>query len=129
MRSDRVILTVPAKSEFAKTARMTVSELASRIGMSYDEVDDVRMAAEEAFIYATARVDDGDVTFLLELLEDGICITVGPFAAGADAGSQDEAQDRYSAFILESVCDEFEISQGSEGGVLRLVRRMGESGA
>ncbi|MDO9556750.1 MAG: ATP-binding protein [Coriobacteriia bacterium] len=127
MRSDRVTLTVPARSEFAKTVRMTVAELASRIGMSYDEVDDVRMAAEEAFIYACNRSDGDDVTFSLDLLEDGIAVTVGPVPVTDGAASEDETQDRYAVFILESVCDEFEISHTAEGSTLRLVRRMGGS--
>lgn len=129
MRSDRVTLTVPARSEFAKTARMTVAELASRIGMSYDEVDDVRMAAEEAFIFACNRADGGSVTFTLDVLEDGIGITVGPVqSAQADEVGED-AQDRYAAFILESVCDEFQIERTTDGSILRLVKRMGEDRA
>ncbi|MDZ4655532.1 MAG: ATP-binding protein [Coriobacteriia bacterium] len=127
MRSDRVTLTVPAKSEFAKTARMTVAELASRIGMSYDEVDDVRMAAEEAFIYACNRADGGNVTFSVDLIEDGIAIIVGPVLVADGATPEDEVQDRYAAFILESVCDEFEISRTAEGNMLRLVKRMGDN--
>ncbi len=123
MRSDRVTLTVPARSEFAKTVRMTVAKLASRIGMSYDEVDDVRMAAEEAFIYACARAEDGDVTFAVDLLEDGIVMTVGPLPdSEAQAGGPD-AQGGYAAFILESVCDEFSIEGTDEGTLLRLVKR------
>jgi len=129
MPSDRVTLTVPAKGEFAKTARMTVAELASRIGMSYDEVDDVRMAAEEAFIYACNRSGGGDVSFAVELIVDGIAVTVGPVPASAGATPEDEAQDRYAAFILESVCDEFSIERTDAGNVLRLVRRMGENRA
>ena len=31
---------------------MTAAELASRIGMSIDDVDDVRIAVEEAFVLA-----------------------------------------------------------------------------
>lgn len=127
MRSDRVTLTVPAKSEFAKTARMTVAELASRIGMSYDEVDDVRMAAEEAFIYACNRADGGNVTFSVDLIEDGIVMIVGPVLVADGATPEDEVQDRYAAFILESVCDEFEISRTAEGNMLRLVKRMGDN--
>ncbi len=126
MRSDRVTLTVPAKSEFAKTARMTVAELASRIGMSYDQVDDVRMAAEEAFIYACNRSADGDVTFSVDILEDGIAVVVGPVSAIEGSTAEEESQDHYASFILKSVCDEFEIVHSAEGSTLRFIKRMGE---
>ena len=58
--SDRVTLSVPSRSEFARTVRMTASELASRMGMSYDDVEDVRLAAEEAFVYAAETTRDED---------------------------------------------------------------------
>ena len=64
MAVDRVTLSVPARSEYAKTVRMTASALVSRMGMNYDEVDDVRMAAEEAFVYAVDTLsEDATVTF------------------------------------------------------------------
>lgn len=124
MASDRIALTVPARSEYAKTARMTAAELASRVGMSYDEVDDVRMAAEESFVYACTRIGcDGEITFSFDLDDDGLTIAVGPFPdVEDDADSQPE--DRYAAFILESVCDEFDIERAGGACVLTLVKRL-----
>lgn len=129
MASDRIVLTVPARNEFAKTARMTVSELASRIGMSYDDVDDVRMAAEEAFIYAVTRCGGADVTFRVEVADHGLVIEVGPLPCADSVVADDEAQERYASFILESVCDEFEIQRDVDGTTLRLVKRMGDGRA
>jgi serine/threonine-protein kinase RsbW len=55
MASDTVNLRVPAKGEYAKLVRMTAAALSSRMGMNYDQVDDVRMAAEEAFVSRSRR--------------------------------------------------------------------------
>lgn len=133
MDNDRITLTVPARGEYAKTVRMTAAELASRLGMSYDEVDDVRIAAEEAFVYASDCVgEDADVTFQFMVGAGVLEIAVGPMPAPADDDGSDVSKG-YAEFILQSVCDEFEIVQSAEGCTLRLCRRaaaaVGESGA
>ncbi|MBN2248098.1 MAG: ATP-binding protein [Coriobacteriia bacterium] len=133
MTSDRITLTVPARGEYAKTVRMTAAELASRLGMSYDEVDDVRIAAEEAFVYASDCVgEDEDVTFRFIVSPGMLEIAVGPMPdhVGTEAPGVSES---YAEFILQSVCDEFEIGHSAEGCTLRLCRRaavpVGEPGA
>ena len=79
MAKDQITLIVPAKNEYAKTVRMTAAALASRIGMTYDEVEDVRMAADEAFVYASDTLsDDAEIHFVFLLGEDDIEIDVVP---------------------------------------------------
>lgn len=134
MASDRITLTVPTRGEYAKTVRLIAAELASRLGMSYDEVDDVRIAAEEAFVYVSQRLgEDGEATFTFLVSSGSLEIIVGPLP---DAGTAEEAPGPlggYAEFILRSVCDEFEIVQSDEGRSLRLCHRAGsvagESGA
>lgn len=129
MSRDRITLTVPARGEFAKTVRMTVSELASRLGMSYDNVDDMRMAAEEAFVYACGRTTEAEVTLCADLTAEALTLTVGPFAAEADAEESGEAIDRYAVFILESVCDAFSIDHDAGQTTLVLVKNRDEGRA
>lgn len=126
MSSNCVKLTVPARSEYAKTVRMTAAELASRIGMSYDDVDDVRMAAEEAFVFACSHVAAGDdITFVFDIADDDLAIVVGPLPGRGGVDTADESADRYAAFILESVCDEFEVQEGDGTCTLALLKRSG----
>ena len=64
MANDRITLTVPARSEYAQHRAHDRRALVGRTGMTYDDVDDVRMAAEEAFVYAVDTLPEGaDVTF------------------------------------------------------------------
>lgn len=126
MSSNCVKLTVPARSEYAKTVRMTAAELASRIGMSYDDVDDVKMAAEEAFVFACSHVAEGaDITFVFDIGDDGLALVVGPLPERAGIDAVDDTADRYAAFILESVCDEFEVEEGDGTCTLALLKRSG----
>ena len=125
MPTDRVSLSVPARPEYAKTVRMTASALVSRTGMNYDEVDDVRMAAEEAFIYAVDTISDDEyVEFTFLIGEGSIGIEV---ALGAEVDVSDDEVERrttYAAFILESVCDSYDLVSDAEGNrALRLLKR------
>jgi serine/threonine-protein kinase RsbW len=124
MRSDLITLTVPARGEYAKTVRLTAAELASRLGMSYDEVDDVRMAAEEAFVYACSCLgDDDDVTFTFDVAPGSLSVAVGPLP-GTCAPAGRPREESYAEFILRSVCDEFAIEAGEDSCTLRLNRRV-----
>ena len=125
MHPDRVSLRVPARNEYARTVRMTAASLASRLGWSYDAVDDIRMAAEEAFIYAVDTVSEGaDIDFAFLIDEDSIGMEV---LLGAEVGISDEDVERrttYATFILESVCDSYDLVSDAEGNrALRLVKR------
>jgi serine/threonine-protein kinase RsbW len=126
MATDRVTLTVPAKSEYAKTVRMTAAALVSRLGMNYDEVDDVRIATEEAFVYAAGTLPEGeDVAFEFLVSDDQVEISV---KLGQENPATDEDAERraaYATFILESVCDSYEFTSDEEGAKLKLVKRVG----
>jgi len=126
MTSDQITLTVPAKSEYAKTVRMTAAALASRLGMTYDEIEDVRMAADEAFVYASDTLSaDANIEFRFTLNEDGMEIDA---VLGVEEPGSDEDSDRsvaYATFILESVCDRFEFASDENGAHLRLFKRAG----
>ena len=126
MAADRITLCVPAKGEYAKTVRMTAAALVSRMGMTYDEVDDVRMAAEEAFVYATETLpEDADVSFEFCVDDDQVTIDVPLGDGDRDADEEGERRAAYATFILESVCDSYEFTSDDRGARLRLVKRVG----
>ena len=126
MATDRITLSVPAKSEYAKTVRMTAAALVGRMGMNFDQVDDVRMAAEEAFVYAVDTMPEGaDINFEFNVSDDELTIDV---PLGNESPSSDEEAERraaYATFILESVCDAYEFASDENGARLRLVKRVG----
>ena len=126
MATDTVTLTVPARSEYAKTVRMTAAALVGHSGMNYDDVEDVRMAAEEAFVYAVDTLPDGaDVTFEFAVDGDSIQITVPLGTETVEFDDEAERAASYAMFILESVCDEYEFTSDERGARLRLLKRAG----
>jgi serine/threonine-protein kinase RsbW len=126
MAKDQITLIVPAKSEYARTVRMTAAALVSRINMTYEEIEDVRMAADEAFVYASDTLsDDAEVRFVFTLGDGDLEIDV---SLGAETPRSDEDSDRsvaYATFILESVCDSYEFASDENGAHLRLFKRAG----
>jgi serine/threonine-protein kinase RsbW len=125
MASDTVNLRVPAKGEYAKLVRMTAAALSSRMGMNYDQVDDVRMAAEEAFVYAVETLQDGsEVTFEFVLTESELVISVPLGEENPNSDEEAERRAAYATFILESVSDSYEFASGESGPYLRLTKRL-----
>jgi len=125
MPKDHITLCVPAMSEYAKTVRMTAAAIAGRMEMTYDDVDDVRMAAEEAFVYACdAMPESGEVTLHFYVDDEALGIEV-PIASNERLTGEDaERRSAYATFILQSVCDRFELSSDETGAWLRLVKRV-----
>jgi len=120
---DRVVLVVPARGEYARTVRLAAAELAARAGMDIDGIDDVRMAVEEAFVFASERVVGDQLSFVFTVTPGAVELVVGSLCATpADADAPDRGE-RYARFILESICDVFELLEDDGVCTLRLVKR------
>ncbi|MBA4370266.1 MAG: ATP-binding protein [Coriobacteriaceae bacterium] len=122
--ADRVVLSVPARGEYAKTVRLTASSLATRAGMTFAEVEEMRMAAEEAFVFVCDRVDEGvAVDIVFTVADDEVVMEAGP-VTGTGAADDDAVQrGEYARFILEAVCDELELEAAGAECRVRLVKR------
>ena len=121
MSADEVRLALPAAPEYARIARLTVSGLATRLGFTYDEVEDLRIAVGEACsLLLGPDGGSGTLTIVYGLTGDSIAIeAIGEFA---DDGTDDrpEAADLTDQ-ILEAVVDEHEVDEA--GWRVRLLKR------
>lgn len=119
MAEKNVSLCVPAEADFARSVRMTASTLAVCCDMSVEDVEDVRMIAEEGFVYACATAPERvSVTFSLEGSTMGIDFELG------EREPADESIDLVEV-LLSAVCDVFSVSE--DGRVLHLVKRAGDA--
>ncbi|MDO4805830.1 MAG: ATP-binding protein [Coriobacteriales bacterium] len=120
--ADSVIrLSVPAEPEYARSVRMMAANLAVLCSMNVDEVEDARMAAEEAFVYACAtRPHACEVTF--NVSADSLSMV---FLLGDVLPSENEEiaeQISMAELLLSAVSDEYQILQdSSELHVTKLV--------
>ncbi len=115
MSQQVVSLSVPAQPLFARSVRMMAANLAVVSNMDVDDVEDLRMAAEEGFVYACAtKPAVCDIVF--ELHESSIVMT---FTLGDTISADDDAL-QYANLLLSAICDEYDADYASK--TLRLVK-------
>ena len=124
--NDGKALVNPGQSHCAGSINVMAHVVAETLGMSYDDVDDVRIAAEEAFVYACDTLpEDGEVHFEFTVDDDEIKIDV-PLGDEPPASDEDaERRAAYATFILESVSDSYGFESDETGAHLRLSKRVG----
>lgn len=114
-----VMLSVPAQPSYARPVRMLAANLAVLAGLSVDDVEDARMAAEEAFVWCCATKP--------ETFEANFSVSEGSlemeFLFGDAEPDEDDQTSTYAELILTSVCDECVIDR--EAGTLRLKKNAG----
>jgi serine/threonine-protein kinase RsbW len=122
-KQDEVRLVVPAQPEFLRLARVTAAGLASRLGFTFDQVEDLRLAIDELCFGLTGsrgRPGTVEVHFLLE--DDALTVAgTGSFHDGVPAHLSE-----LSEVILDALVDEHSLSGPPDGPQFRLVKRRSE---
>jgi serine/threonine-protein kinase RsbW len=118
--TDEVRLAVPAMPEFLRLARVTAAGLASRLGFSFDEVEDLRLAIDELCYGLTGSSGrDGTVHVRFLLGPDSLLIE----GAGHFPIDSQPVLSELSEVILTALVDEHELGIGPEGPTFRLLKR------
>src|SRR3989442_11227361 len=120
--STEVRLAVPATPEFLRLARLTVAGVASRMGFTYDEVEDLRIAIDElCFSLVGNSGRPGSIVLRYWMGDEGLVVEgAGQFEDGMGTSP---ALSPLSQQILKSVVDEHELTIGKDGPEFRLVKR------
>ena len=125
MAEGEVRLAVPAQPEYLRMTRILAAGVASRVGFTLDEVDDLRIAIDElCFSLVGPRGRSGTVTVRYEILPDGILVEGA--AHFNDGDYHAPLLSPLSMQILDSVADECHVEPGLEGPSFRLVKRRRE---
>jgi serine/threonine-protein kinase RsbW len=119
--SDEVRLAVPATAEFLRLARVTAAGLASRLGFTFDEVDDLRLAIDElCFALIGSRGRTGTVQLRYVVQPDGLEVEgTGHFV---DDGPDPVLND-FSEQILDALVDEHQLVAADGKPHFRLSKR------
>ncbi len=135
---EEVRLTMPATPQLMRVARLTAAGLASRLGFSFDEIEDVKIAVDElCFALVGTKGRDGDLTLVYRLQADRLVIEgTGDFARSNNALGHDAAKDNaagdpgsslrtseLSTRILSAVVDEHEVFDHDGSVSFRLAKR------
>ncbi len=124
-----VRLVVPAAPEYLRLVRLTAAGLASRLGFTFDEVEDLRIAVDELCFHLLGDVDDDDDPFdeprTMDLTysagRDSITITgrtglIGPVPEPSELSEQ----------ILDALVDEHAVS-GDDSVITFRLKKQRES--
>jgi serine/threonine-protein kinase RsbW len=117
-------LTIPADPRLLRLVRLVASGLASTAGFDVDELDDLRIAVDEA-VSALLEGGAGNPLPLRFDIGGGQVSMQGQVAlASPDALDQDRLE--LSTQILGAVCDEHQLEVVDGSVLVRIARRTGE---
>lgn len=71
--TDQICLSLPASAPYARVARLTIASVAARLGFSYDDMEDLRIAVGEIYNVLTGPADSR-LTVVCDVDDDGIVI-------------------------------------------------------
>lgn len=122
MATGEVRLEVPAGPEFLRITRIMAAGVASRVGFTLDEVEDLRIAIDElCFCLVGARGRAGTITLRYTLHDEGLAVEgVGHFTDGL---GNEPVTSALSDQILAAVVDEVELGASDDGPRFRMVKR------
>lgn len=123
---DEVRLAVPATAEFLRLARVTASGVASRLGFTYDEVDDLRLAIDElCFAVTGGKEEPGWVRLRYAIVGEALEVRG---SASSPSGGPEPVLSELSNAILTALVDEHQIYLDDGGRpAFRLLKRRRET--
>jgi serine/threonine-protein kinase RsbW len=103
-------------------ARMMAAGVASRLGFTLEEVDDLRIAIDELCFCLVGRSGRPGTISLRYLMDDDGLVVEG---AGhfADRANEEPRLSPLSLQILKAVTDECQVDAGDDGPTFRLLKR------
>ncbi len=118
MPASELTMVMPAESRFISTARVTAASLAAELDFSIDEIEELRMGANELIALLTEFANDNDIKSVdLRYVVDGHTIELhGRVDAPSGAGA---APDVLARQILDAVVD----SYAFDGPSAHLIKR------
>ncbi len=101
---DKVNIRIPAAPEYIQVVRLIASGLASRLGFTLDDIEDLKIAVDELCAYLTgAQGREGEIEIIFTIGDDRLEITgAGRFTAGIKVRTE---LTQLSQMILDTVVD------------------------
>lgn len=103
-----ITLTVACDPALARLVRMSAANVAALSSMSVDRVEDIRMAAEEAFIYACLTSPGEGLAIDFDVDRTHVAMVFRLHTEAFAEPCEDDPTAAYVDLILASVCDVYE---------------------
>src|SRR5947199_3453765 len=116
MNPEEIQLIVPAEEDFRPIVHLVTGGLASRLDVTYDELEDIQVAVDAVL---ALRDDEGDLTLVLSTEPGVVIAAIGPFERAALP--RDETTGNLGlARVLSTVCDTHEVDWRDDGAWIKL---------
>ena len=124
VHGEQVRLTLPTSPHLLRVARLTAAGLAGRLGFSFDEIEDVKIAVDElCFALVGSRGRPGSLAIVYTLDERSLVID----GLATYEGSPPElAPTELSSQILDAVVDQHELMADGDRLRFRLLKHRAE---
>lgn len=109
MKNDVIRLTVPSKPDYISVVRLTSSSIASKLGLSIDEIEDIKVSLSEACTNALLRTDEINIEF--EIFEDRLIISVDDVVLYEDNEEALMRESNLGILIMKSLMDEVNFTE------------------
>jgi len=138
-----VSMSLPAEAEFIDLVRLTLYGICTKLGFSYEEIEDMKVAVAEAcnnaVVHAYEPGHAGTMDIRFDMLDYGIRITVKDHGASFDFGEKSEQVSslHYKSleeanvgglgiYLMQALMDEVEVMSG-RGTEVVLTKRLSKS--
>jgi serine/threonine-protein kinase RsbW len=121
---DVVSIRLPASGAYLAVLRTTTASLAARLDFTLDEIEDLRIAVDEASaLLIASAVEGADLTSVFEMSADSIHISVSTMTAGGAQGSNGSnsgarsapARDSFAWTVLSALAGEVDAWTDPDG--------------
>lgn len=124
-----VTVSVPARPEFVHVLRSVIASIAARADLTYDQIDDLRLAVDEACAQLLAvRATPAALLLRVRALDGGGLEIVASIDAEDVAWPPAGAEGTLTWQVLSALADEARFEQSDGHPALRLTKRRVSSG-
>lgn len=141
---ERIVISLPATAEYVDIVRLNLYGVASKMGFSYEEIEDMKVAVSEAcnnsVLYAYKR-ESGKMEITFEVLAEALSITVRDegesFEPWGKAGELVSLHDKELSeapigglgfYLMQALMDDVSVeSEAGQGTKVMMVRRLQKS--
>lgn len=124
--TEEIQLVIPAEEDFRPIVRLVAGGLASRLDVTYDDLEDIQVGLDAVL---ALRDDEGDVTVVLSAEPGVVRAAIGPFEPDVLHSSDTAAGGLDLRRVLETVCDTHEFESREDGAWVELTKRTASVGA
>jgi hypothetical protein len=119
MTADEIRLIIPAEEDFRPIAHLVAGGLATRLDVTYDDLDDLQVGIEALL---ALRDDAGELVVSLAVHAGTLHASLGPFPPEALSHGSDGDLDLDR--VLATVCDAHEIQQRDGAAWVELTKQI-----